>query len=80
MALHGLSSKLMGSGGLISCSDQFIESSFYGGKISFVSDVRECLQFVSHDEIKWRFASGRVGSDVMDKFSHGYLFCPFRRI
>ena len=80
MALHGLSSKLVGSGGLISCSDQFIESSFYGGKISFVSDVRECLRFVSHDEIKWRFAGGRVGSDVMDKFCHGYLFSPFRGV
>ena len=80
MAFHGLSSKLVGSRGLVSCFDEFVKSFFYGRKVSFVSDVRECLQFVFHDEIKRRFAGGRVGSDVMDKFSHGYLFCPFRRI
>ena len=67
----------MGSGGLISCLDEFVKSFFYGGEVSLVGDIRECLWFVSHDEIEQGFAGGGVRSYVMDKFGHGYLFCPF---
>ena len=70
----------MGGQGFISCLDKFIKSFFYGREIGFVGDVRECLWFVSHNEVEWRFAGGRVGSDVMDEFCHGYLFSPFGRI
>ena len=70
----------MGSRGFISCFNEFIESLFYSGKVGFVGDIRECLWFVSHDEIEWGFTGGEVGSDVMDEFCHGYLFSPFRRI
>ena len=79
-ALHGLSSKLVGSRGLVSCFDKFIKSFFYGGEIGFIGNIRECLWFISHDEIEQGFNGGRVGSDVMDEFCHGYLFGPFGRV
>ena len=79
-ALHGLSGKFMGSRGFISCLNKFIKSLFYSRKVGFVGDIRECLWFISHDEIEQGFIGGGVGSDVMDKFCHRYLFSPFRRI
>ena len=70
----------MGSRGFVPCLNEFIELLFYSGEVGFVGDIGECLRFISHDEIKWGFASGGVRSDVVDKFSHGYLFGPFQGI
>ena len=46
-------------------------------KVCFIGNIGECLWFITHYEIKWGFSSGGVGSDIMDKFSHGYMFGPF---
>ena len=77
---HGLPGELVGSRGFISCPDELIKSFFYSREVGLIGNIRECLWFVSHDEIEWGFAGGGVRSDIVDEFCHGYLFSPFGRV
>lgn len=80
MAFHGKSGKFMCGGSLVSCFNEFVQPFFYCGEVSFVCNVGEGLWFIAHHEVKRGFSGGRVGLDVVNKFCHRGLVCPFRRV